>query len=251
MAKKEQTKQLDPQVYFDLIKDKKQTSSDKFLDDFQEVIENELSKAMKTNQNYMVRRLAYAMSIISKERELLDVGIDVFVLREDIEEYIKSVEKKVVKVIELENYPRCIPDEIVDRVVMLKEKNIFDRFYVVFTDYTGEVEKTVQQQRKRKDPILFGAFEQKIDGIWDIFDRFYFIGDWEDEYCDLTLAKMVDKMSKKKDIINKVAIETPSVEDVRAYLNALNEQENNRFTLRPQKKSFFKKVQTAWSVLAK
>ena len=31
MAKTEQTKQLDPQVYFDLIKDKKQKSSDKSL----------------------------------------------------------------------------------------------------------------------------------------------------------------------------------------------------------------------------
>lgn len=58
-------------------------------------------------------------------------------------------------------------------------------------------------------------------------------------------------MSKKKDIINKVAIETPSVEDVRAYLNALEEKERDRFTLRPQKKSFFNKVKTAWNVLTK
>ena len=95
---------LDPQKYFDIIKDKKYKSTDKFLTDFQEIIEKELSKAMKTGQNYMVRRLAYIMSIIPKERDLLSRGIDVFCLREDIEEYITQVADKVIKVIELENY---------------------------------------------------------------------------------------------------------------------------------------------------
>ena len=245
---------IDPQKYFDIIKDRKYKSTDKFLTDFQEIIELELSKAMKTGQNYMVRRLAYIMSIIPKERDLLSRGIDVFCLREDIEEYITQVADKVIKVIELENYPRSIPDEIVAKVAKLKEDNIFDRYYVVYTDYTGETEKQVEQERRRKDPILFGAFEQKIDGIWDIFDRFYFIGDWEDEYCDLTLAKMVDAMSKKKkkEIIHNVAIKKATPEEVRSYLNALEEQEDKeRFSLRPRKQSFFKKVKTAWNVLTK
>lgn len=243
---------LDPQVYFDIIKDKKQYSDDKFLNDFQKVIDIELAKAMATGQNFLVRRLAYATSVITKERQLLKEGINVFVLREDIEEYIKQVEKKVIKIIELENYPRSIPDEIVQKVAKLKEKNLFDRYYVVFTDYTGEVEKQVEKEKRRKDPILFGAFEQKIDGIWDIMDRFYFIGDWEDEYCDLTLAKMVDAMSKKKkDIIHETSIKQATEEEVRSYLNALKEAEQNRFTLTPPKQSFFTKVRTAWKVLTK
>lgn len=251
MLKIEQKEKIDPQVYFNLIKDKKHNSSDKFLNDFQDVIEQELSKAMKTGQNYMVKRLAYTLSIVERERQLLKDGLDVYVLREDIEEYIKSVEKKVVKVIELENYPRSIPDEVVEKVAKLKEKNIFDRYYVVFTDYTGEVEKTVSQNKKRKDPIIFGAFEQKLDGIWDIFDRFYFIADWEDEYCDLTLAKMVDAMSKKKDIIHKPSIEKATREEVLSYLHALDEKEKDKFTLRPRKKTFVERINTAWTALVK
>jgi hypothetical protein len=249
MLEIEKKEKIDPQVYFDLIKEKKHQSSDKFLNDFQDVIEVELSKAMKTGQNYMVRRLAYTMSIITRERQLIQEGIDVYILREDIEEYIKSVEKKVVKVIELENYPRSIPDEVVEKVEKLKSKNIFDRYYVVFTDYTGEIEKTVEQTKRKRDPIIFGAFEQKLDGIWDIFDRFYFIADWEDEYCDLTLAKMVDAMSKKKDIVNKVSIDKATSEEVKAYLNALEEKEKERFTLRPRKQPFFKRISTAWKIV--
>ena len=210
------------------------------------------NKAMKTGQEYVVRRLAYCMSIISKERQLLQEGINVFVLKEDIEEYIKQVEKKVVKVIELDQYPRSIPDDIVEKVARLKELNLFDRYYVVFTDYTGEVEKRVTAEKRRKDPIIFGAFEQKIDGIWDIFDRFYFIADWEDEYCDLTLTKMVDAMSKKgKQITYKTSIEKPTPEDVRAYINALDEIKKDRFTLRPQKKSYFKNISVASANLVK
>lgn len=240
------TEQLDPQVYFDIIKDRKHTTTDKFLTDFQNVIELELSKAMKTGQNYLVRKLAYAKSIVIKERQLLEQDINVFVLREDIEEYIKKVEKKVVKVIELENYPRSIPDEVVQKLQSLKEQNIFDRYYIVFTDYTGEVEKTVKAEKRRKDPILFGAFEQKIDGVWDIFDRFYFIADWEDEYCDLTLSKMVDTMAKNgKDILHTSYFEAPTQEEVQAFINSLDEQQRDRFTLRPKKKSIFTKVRLA------
>ena len=154
--------ELDPQDYFNLIKSRKQETSDKFLTDFQKIVETEMSKAMATKQEFLIRRLAYAYSVISKERELLDLGINIYVMKDDIEEFIKNVSDKVVKVIELEKYPRSIPDEVVEKIQLLREKDIFDRFYVVFTDYTGEVEKQVEVEKRRKDPIIFGAFEHRL-----------------------------------------------------------------------------------------
>lgn len=242
----EQNSELDPQVYFDILKNKKQHMDDAFLNEFEQVIDKELAKAMQTEQQFVVRRLAYCKSVVEREHELVKQGIDVFVLREDIEEYIKSVEKKVVKIIELEMYPRTIPDEIVAQIAKLKEQKIFDIFYVLFTDYTGEAEKQVAQERRRKDPIIFGAFQQKLNGVWDIHDRFYFIADWEDEYCDLTLTKLVTAMSKKgKNIVNEVSIKAPTADEVRSYIHALEEKENNRFILKPKKQSFFEKIQTS------
>lgn len=246
------TNVLDPQVYFDILKSKKQKCTDEFLNQFRETIELELGKAMKTGQNYMVKRLAYAMSIIEKERELQNLGIDAFVYKEDIVDYIDNVADKACKIIELEMYPRSIPDEIAQKVAELKDKKLFDRLYIVFTDYTGEITKKVAEEKKRRDPIIFGAFEQKIDGVWDVFDRFYFIADWEDEYCDLTLSKMVDAMSKKKkDIVNPVGLDKPTPDAVRAYLNALQEQEENRFRLAPRKQSYFKNISTTAKSLIK
>lgn len=249
----ENNKELDAQDYFSYVKNMKEKMTDEFLDNLHKVVTKQLSKALITGQNLQVRRLAYSLGIIKREHELIKQGIDVYVLRENIEEFINNVADKVVKVIDLEFYPREIPDAIFEKVKELKEKNIFDNYYVIYTDYTGEAEKQIKKERIRKDPILFGTFENKIDNIWNICDRFYFIGDWEDEYCDLTLTKMVQKMSEKGiDIVNNLAIPEVTEDEVRQYVNKLDEtEEADRFRQlhRPKTKSFFQKVRTAWKVL--
>ena len=246
---------IDPQNYFDYIKSKKNVCTDEFLNKLYDVTLEQVRKAMITGQNLVVRRLHYALNVIEKEHELVKVGIDTFVLREDIEYFIEKIENKRVKVVDLEFFPRDIPTEIVEKIAMLKEKQIFDNFYVVFTDYTGKITKEtkadVKKEEIRKDPIVFGTFEQKIDGVFDICDRFYYIGDWEDEYCDLTLTKMVQKMSEagKGDITHSASIgEDITPEEIRAYINRLDEDEaNRRLTLvRPKKASFFQNVTTTF-----
>ncbi|MDU7184950.1 MAG: hypothetical protein E6294_02830, partial [Klebsiella sp.] len=73
-------------------------------------------------------------------------------------------------------------------------KDKFDEFFIVFTDYTGEKEREVKKERIEKDPILFGAFLNEETKV--VADRFYFLGDWIDEYCDLTLDKMICSMKE-------------------------------------------------------
>jgi len=45
-------------------------------------------------------------------------------------------------------------------------------------------------EEDKKDPIAFGKIEET--------DRYYFITDWEDEFCDLTLEDIVDQLDLKK-----------------------------------------------------
>lgn len=87
------------------------------------------------------------------------MGITTFIYRDDIEEYIDNIAKDTVKIIELENYEREIPDEIVAIIEQVKDK--FDQLYVLFTDYTGKVERQVEKERRQKDPILFGTFQNE------------------------------------------------------------------------------------------
>ena len=259
----EKTGDIDPQNYFDYIKSKKENCTDEFLDKAYEVTMKQVRKAMATGQNLMVRRLHYALSVIERERKLLVMGVDAFVLREDIEYFIDKIRNKRVKVVDLEFFPREVPDEIVEKVAKLKENKIFDNYYVVFTDYTGkianETKADVKKEAIRRDPILFGTFEQKIDNIYNISDRFYYIGDWEDEYCDLTLTKMVQELISNKrgttesDVVKELAIPEATEENIRAYVNRLDEADDERrFVLsRPVKKTLFSRIKTAWKELTK
>ena len=102
---------------------------------------------------------------------------------------------------------REIPDEIVDTVA--KVKDIFDELYVVFTDYTGKEERKVAKERRDKDPILFGVFKNNVV----VSDRFYFLGDWVDEYCDLTLDKFIDQYKEKNGYSPANEIDVPQTVD--------------------------------------
>ena len=89
------------------------------------------------------------MESIEKEQKLVEMGITTFIYRDDIDFYIDSVarnrnqDKRPIKIIELERYEREIPDEIVNLIAEVKDK--FDQLYVVFTDYTGKVERQIKK----------------------------------------------------------------------------------------------------------
>lgn len=53
--------------------------------------------------------------------------------------------------------------------------------------HTGEVVKTNKEKIREKDPILFGRFSFTPN-------TYYYITDWVDKYCDLTLVKLVDTL---------------------------------------------------------
>lgn len=175
------------------------------------------------------------------------MGINTFVYRDDVEFYIDNVAKNTVKIIDLASYEREIPDAVVDIIAQVKDK--FDQLYIVFTDYTGKVEKQVEKERRQKDPILFGVFEDTKSR--SVVDRFYYIADWEDEYCDLTLDKMVNETKQVGNRKILRSISTPEdIETLKAQLAALEEQDGRRgFVMSveaPTKKSFFHNIKTAF-----
>ena len=143
---KEQEKQMDPQDYFEYVKSMKEKMTDEILDNLYKIIMKQIGKSMVTGQNLQTRRLAYSLGVIKREHDLVKRGLDVYVLRESIEKFINEVADKAVKVVDLEFYPREIPDAIAEKVQKLKEDKVFDNFYVLFTDYTGETTKEVKKK---------------------------------------------------------------------------------------------------------
>ena len=245
MEKIEQN-EMNPQEYFNYVKGRKSTITDEGLQKVYDNCLELLNKYHITGQKKGMRKLLFHLECIEKEREIVKMGINTFVYREDVEYYIDSVAKNTVKIIDLASYEREIPDSVVEIIAQVKDK--FDQLYIVFTDYTGKIEKQVEKERRQKDPILFGVFQDTQSR--SIVDRFYYIADWEDEYCDLTLDKMVNETKRvgKRNILRTIS--TPEdIETLKAQLAALEEQNGRSgFVMKeeaPTKKSFFRNIKTA------
>lgn len=233
---------LSPQEYFDIVKERKHHITDKELQDIYDNCLELLNKYKITGQKIGMEKLIFHLDCIEKERDIVAMGIDTFVYRDDIEFYIDKVASDVVKIIDLESYEREIPDEIVDIIAKVKDK--FDQLYIVFTDYTGKIERQVEAERRRKDPILFGTFQNSKTR--SVIDRFYYLGDWIDEYCDLTLDKMVNETKdiKGRSIIRN--IKTPEdIKELKKQLNSLTP--NNGSFIIESKTSFFENIKTFFS----
>jgi len=234
-------KELNPSEYFEIVKARKQTITDEDLSKIYDNCLELLNKYKITGQTAGMRKLLFHLESVESEREIVKMGITTFIYRDDIEEYIDNIAKDTVKIIELEKYEREIPDEIVAIIEQVKDK--FDQLYVLFTDYTGKVERQVEKERRQKDPILFGTFQNEKTKT--VIDRFYFLGDWEDEYCDLTLDKMVNEVetSKKRNIVR--TINTPKdIEELKEQLDKLvPSMDTFRIDTR-KKKNVFKRIKS-------
>lgn len=233
---------MSPQEYFDIVKGKKKTITDKQLLSVYDNCLELLNKYNITGQKRGMEKLLFHLNCIEKEREIVSMGIDTFVYRDDIEFYINDVASDVVKIIDIESYEREIPDDIVEIISRVKDK--FDQLYIVFTDYTGAVERKVQEEHRKKDPILFGTFQNATTR--SVIDRFYYLGDWIDEHCDLTLDKMVNETDKvgKRNIVH--TIKTPTdIEELKEQLNNIKKV-NSKFIVEEKEKSkgFFSNIKT-------
>lgn len=237
--------EMNPQEYFNYVKERKSTITDEELQKVYDNCLELLNKYRITGQKKGMRKLLFLLECIEKEREIVKMGINTFVYRDDVEFYIDNVAKNTVKIIDLASYEREIPDDVVDVIAQVKDK--FDQLYIVFTDYTGKVEKQVEKGRRQKDPILFGVFEDPKS--FSVVDRFYYIADWEDEYCDLTLEKMVNKTQcvRNRNILHSIS--TPEdIKALKAQLATLEERNNKKgFVMNVKKntkESFFNNIKT-------
>ena len=72
---------------------------------------------------------------------------------------------------------------------------------------------TPAEEIKKRDPIVFGV----IAGS----NKLYYITDWVDEYCDLTLAKFVDTLKITTDDLIQDETEKKKAEEKRKAAEAI------------------------------
>lgn len=201
------------QNYFDDIKSKVTSFNKESLEQDLQTLPKYIEYAKKNGQISLEKKLKEQAYTIIRERVLLRSGINKKVTLEDIVRFIDSIKNHVIKFCELELFPRVIPLEVSEKIQKCKEAELFDAYYILFTDYINEEFINEEQKKTRKinkDPIVFGTINNSKE-------KYYFIADWIDEYCDISFDSFVGKL---KEIKKEYEPENIPV-DLDSYLNTI------------------------------
>ena len=134
--------------------------------------------------------------VINKYESILYATGNYYVVKEETAvEFAKKAEKGV-NLVYAKNYLRPIPMEVIEKIKEMNELEIFDNYVIMHYDpenrYSDMTHKEkVKEEDKKRDPILFGV----IAGS----NKLYYITDWVDDYCNLTLDEFVTVLQMDKE----------------------------------------------------
>ena len=150
-----------------------------------------IHNAYAVGQTALVEKLLSEMVTNKYEALLASRGAYYAISEQRVVDFAKKTERGV-ELTYLKNFTRPIPQESIDKVIKANEYEVFDNYVVMHYDPKGEHRaETRKEEAKRKDPIIFGVIAGSR--------KLYYITDWIDEYCDLTLDKFVDTLGTTKE----------------------------------------------------
>lgn len=151
-------------------------------------------------QQALVDSLTQEMFTAKYESILHAEGFDCKISEEQVVEFVKRAESGI-RLDYIENFARPIPEDVIKIKLKADDLLVFDNYCVMYYDKESKGYKQTEaekeaERRKRTDPILFGL----ISGSKNL----YYVADWIDEYCDLTLEEFL-----KVSGLERKAVEIP------------------------------------------
>lgn len=193
---------LRPLVAFKFVKSRFKNIERKELSSRLEKVVQILESTSITNQIALREKIQDKFGKLIREQEMISCGFDKYLEKEIIQAFVDSVKDKAIKITPIKNYTRLIPKDVREQMEIAKEKQLFDDFVVIHCDPENKaVEKT---QAEKKDPILCGVIKES--------SRYYFIGDWQDELCDLTMEQILNHFELDEEEVTLPNIETALLE---------------------------------------
>lgn len=180
--------------------------NDSSLIDINDVIghyNNILYSAELTNQVVLIEKIKKRIELVSQETKLLNTEFTKFIKEDDIVNFYNLIKndnslKKTLKMSWIKNYTKPIPEDIVLLKIKADQLLVFDNYVILHFDPNNQnVELTSEEKAELADPILFGVISNST--------KLYYIGDWIDEDCDLTLDKLIEMTDKK--IVNNINVQ--------------------------------------------
>lgn len=126
--------------------------------------------------------------------EMYGAGIKFYIKMSLINKYKHKIRDGHIADTPFKKYTRVIPKDILEKKKKLEELKVFDD-YVIYHYWNEKLERKKEKKEEikssekmaMKDPILFGICK-------NIPDKLFFIGEWDDDYCDLTFDELIDKL---------------------------------------------------------
>ncbi len=148
-----------------------------------------LAKAKASGQIALLDALKKSALLFRMEAQLHSQGVTKFLSEKTVATLAQKSDKNI-RLDWLANFARVIPDSIIASKNKLDTLCIFDNYVIMHYDpeNTGAKE-TEEEITRRKDPIMFGVIDGKR--------RLYYVGDWIDEYCNLTLEEIVKMIGEE------------------------------------------------------
>jgi hypothetical protein len=143
-----------------------------------------LVQAKNCGQTALLEKLKKGIETCRNESQLVSISSRKYLTEEDLVRFIKA-SPKGLRLDWIRNFTRMIPLPVAEKKACMDNLGIFDNYVVLHYDPDKKSwAETQAEVAARKDPILFGLMEGSR--------KLYFVGDWVDEQCDLTLEQIVD-----------------------------------------------------------
>ena len=185
-SEKEEVFQFDIFQFFDNVKGLLKDSSKKYIERIEPYM-IALKQAQEMGQIALVDKLMADIFINKYESILFASDFYQKITEEQLVDFVKKAEKGV-QLCYIKNFIRPIPEGVRLRKSEADKLLVFDNYCVLYYDKDSksfsqtEAEKE-RERRKKSDPILFGM----IHGSKNL----YYIADWIDEYCNLTIDEFL------------------------------------------------------------
>ena len=170
--------------------------------DIAEHYQKALIQAKTMRQTALLQKLEDLLSVVRGEAHLIAMGLKKYVSEKQVVDFYEKVgEDKNLKLTWIKNFGRIIPEDVYVAKKDVDERKIFDNYVILHYDPENNGEELTKEEiEKKKDPILFGVIKDSR--------KLYYIADWKDEYCDLTLEEMFKVLGEKVLKINNKTVKT-------------------------------------------
>jgi len=192
------THKIKAEFYFKYLKKKLSLLEKMKLSRRMKNLEKAFDIAVEVGQDVLAKKFLDKVVEVAIESELYAKGVKYYLDKHIIDKYKHKIKDGHIADTLIENYTRKIPKKVLDK--KKKVEHLFEKF-IVYHYYNPELEEKREEKQEMspeeisqmRDPILFGKTKYS--------DRYYFIGDWEDEGCDLTFDEMIDKIGCEEEEI--------------------------------------------------